>query len=97
MASAGDFDPPLDTGIARQVMILRAGGVETYESCQGGPGHSYKEPTVMFHGGRAEGFRAMAVALQHGLRVSNLKRVWRIEDGEPTGPAWELTFWEPND
>jgi len=35
---------------------------------------------------------ALAAALDGGLRVYNLRRVWRIEDGEPTGPWWELTF-----
>jgi len=49
--------PHLDPGIARYVEVLRLAGVETYESCQGGPdperpdrGHAYPEPTVRFHG-----------------------------------------------
>ncbi len=25
---------------------LRSGGIETFESCQGGPGHSFPDPTV---------------------------------------------------
>ncbi len=28
------------------VEVLRAAGVETFESCEGGAGHSYPEPTV---------------------------------------------------
>jgi hypothetical protein len=47
---------------------------------------------VRFHGERSEGFRALAAALQVGLKVSALRRVWPILDGEPTGPWWELTF-----
>jgi len=86
------YDPPLDIGIARFVEILVEAGVETYESCEGGSGHAYPEPTVRFHGERGEGLRALSVALQNNLPVSGLKRVWRIIDGEPVGPTWEITF-----
>jgi hypothetical protein len=34
----------LDPGIAEYVRVLLAQGVETFESCQGGPGHAYTEP-----------------------------------------------------
>jgi hypothetical protein len=87
-----EFDPPLDKGIERAVCILNDAGVETYESCQGGPGHTYTEPTIRFHGARDEGFRALAVAMQNGLPVSALRRIWVILDGEPTGPEWELAL-----
>lgn len=86
------YDPPLDPGISAAVLVLRAAGIETFESCQGGPGHSYPEPAVRFHGEPAEGFRALAVAMQHALPVHALRRVWRMENGEPVGPWWELTF-----
>lgn len=87
-----DFDPPLDPGIARAVLVLRGAGVETFESCQGGEGHSYKEPAVRFDGEPAIGFRALAVAMENGLPVAALRRVWRMDYGEPTGPWWELVF-----
>jgi hypothetical protein len=87
-----EFDSPLDPGIKHAVETLRAGGIETFESCEGGEGHCYPEPTVRFHGGRGEGFRAIAVALQHALPVSCLRRIWTVNDGEPTGPHWEMTF-----
>ena len=83
---------PLDAGIKQIVHTLCENGVETYESCEGGKGHAFPEPTVRFHGGRAEGFKALAVAMQHGLKVSELRRVWPVLDGEPTGPCWEMTF-----
>ncbi len=86
------YDPPLDAGISDAVEGLQAAGVETFESCEGGSGHAYLEPTVRFHGEQPEGFRALAVALQSGLRVAALRRVWTVEDNEPTGPWWELTF-----
>lgn len=80
----------LDEGIREAVRVLAEAGVETFESCQGGEGHAYAEPTIRFFGERAEGFRALAVALQYRLRVLALRRVWPINDGEPTGPWWEL-------
>ena len=86
------YDPPLDPGIRRAVEALAEAGVETFESCEGGAGHAYPVPTVRFHGGRSEGFRAFAAACQAGLNVAELRRVWPVSDGEPTGPWWELTF-----
>jgi hypothetical protein len=72
--------------------VLCADGVETFESCEGGEGHAFPEPTVRFHGDRAEGLRGLAAALRGELGVSELRRVWPIVDGELTGPWWELTF-----
>ena len=77
----------LDPGIGRIVNILRLNGVETYESCEGGSGHSSPEPFVRFHGsvGNGEGIRALGVALLYpestegGRRVSVLKR----QEGAP--------------
>jgi hypothetical protein len=83
----------LDAGIERQVRLLADHGVETFESCEGGTGHSFPEPTIRFHGGKAEGFRALAVAMEHGLRVRALHRTYDVIDGEPTGPYWELILY----
>jgi hypothetical protein len=47
---------------------------------------------VRFHGQREEGFKALAIVLQNGLKPSKLARIWTIEDGEPVGPDWEMTF-----
>ncbi len=87
------FHPELDPGIANEVKILRAAGIETFESCQGGQGHAYPEPTVRFYGDSSEGFRALAAALKSNLRVASLRRTWPVIEGEPTGPWWELTFY----
>lgn len=89
-----EFDPPLDAGVAGAVKILRAAGVETFESCEGGAGHAYPETTVRFEGDPADGLAALSVAMGHGLPVSELRRVWYMQDGEPTGPVWELTFFD---
>jgi hypothetical protein len=84
--------PELDPGIAPYVDALREAGIETFESCDGGDGHAYAEPTVRFAGGREESFRALAVALQHRFPVQSVRRYWAAIDGEPCGPDWEITF-----
>jgi hypothetical protein len=82
----------LDSGIKHAVLALRQNGIETIESCQGGTDHAFPEPTIVFSGGKSEGYKALSVALQCGLKVAQLRRVWPILDYEPTGPYWELTF-----
>lgn len=84
----------LDPGIAPYVDVLYAAGIKTYESCEGGEGHSYAEPAVRFYGERGEGFRALAVALQWGFPVRAVRRIWTVDtDGHPHGPEWEIVFW----
>jgi hypothetical protein len=58
-----DWIASLDPGVARYVDVLDTNGIETYESCEGGEGHSYAAPAVPFHGTRGKGFRALAIAL----------------------------------
>ena len=90
--ASSQFDPPLDADIAGAVVALRGHGVETFESCQGGEGHAYPEPTVRFHGDASEGLRAVAAAMKEGLPVAELRRIWPVHDEELTGPWWEITF-----
>lgn len=82
----------LDPLIREVVRVLRAGGVETYESCQGGDGHAYTEPTVRFHGEYGAGFRAFGIAKDNGMPVAELRRGYSVLDGELVGPHWEMTF-----
>lgn len=89
-----NYEPPLDKGIEAFVVFLVSVGIETYESCEGGEGHSYPEPTVRFHGGNAEGYKAVGYALECGFNVAQLRRSWSVIDGELTGPHWELTLTE---
>ena len=96
-AHNGKFDPPLDEGIRDIVLTLLVNGVETFESCEGGKGHSFPEPTVRFEGSSAEGLRALSVALANGLPVSQLRRVWGVVDGMIHGPWWVMTFHPPKD
>jgi hypothetical protein len=82
----------LDPGIREAVQILRNMGIQTFESCQGGSDHPFSEPTIRFTGDRAEGLKAVATAMSQGLKVSELRRVWSVQDGELNGPWWVLTF-----
>lgn len=91
--AAHAFDD-LDQGVASYVKALAAAGVETYESCEGGEGHSFGEPTVRFHGGEGEGYRVVALAIEMKLPVFELRRFWTVIEGELTGPHWEITFRE---
>ncbi len=85
-------DNQLDPGIKPFVEALRSEGVETFESCQGGKGHCFPEPTIRFHGEYYEGYRVAAIALKKGLPVAELRRSWGLHDNEIVGPWWELTF-----
>ena len=91
-AGSTPSDAVIDAGIAHAVAILQRAGVETFESCEGGPGHAFTEPTIRFHGYREEGFRALAAAMAAGLPVAALRRYWDVIDGEASGPHWEMIF-----
>ncbi len=92
MIPLDEISPTVDPGIAHAVRVLMDGGVETFESCEGGPGHAFPEPTVRFHGHMDEGYRALSVAIRGGLPVLSLRRAWPVIDNELTGPWWELVF-----
>lgn len=87
-----ELDMPLDAGIENAVHALRAAGIETIESCEGGADHPFPEPTVRLVGGPGEGFRALGEAVRAGLKPRSLARIWTMDDGELTGPYWDLTF-----
>lgn len=83
----------LDKGIRLAVERLQACGIETCQSCEGGPGHSYPEPTVEFYGGPEAGWRAVGACLAYGLPIMTLNRKWDVSDRiEVTGPIWEIIF-----
>lgn len=85
----------IDVGIRKAVERFQASGIETFESCEGGPGHSYPEPTVAFGGSLEAGWRAVGICFAYGLPIKSLRRVWKVLDRcEPTGPTWEITFRE---
>lgn len=91
-AHAPAVDMELDAGIRRAVLILRANGIETFESCEGGEGHAFPDPTVRFHGGSWVGYKAFAIAMEHGLPVLHLRYSFTAVHGHLEAPCWELTF-----
>jgi hypothetical protein len=56
----------VDKGIRHAVAVLWAGGVETFESCEGGKGHAYPEATVRFHGGSQQAIVRLRLLLRLG-------------------------------
>ena len=83
----------LDPGIRDIVKVLREEGVETSECCEGGPGHILPQPTVRFYvGDRSLALNAVSAAIRRQLPVFELREVWRVIDGDLTGPHWEMTF-----
>jgi hypothetical protein len=93
MAKRRPIPGKIDLGIKKAVEILKASGIETFESCEGGAGHAFTEPTIRFHGTPEAGWRALAVCLARGLPILCIRRVWYVLDSnEPTGPKWEVVF-----
>lgn len=85
----------LDRWIRHAVCVLHEAGVDTYESCQGGRGHAFPEPTIRFNGSRADAKRAVRVALGAGLPAYSLRQFWHVS--EVAGAAsWEMTFYPPS-
>lgn len=82
----------IDPLIQRAVGILQGGGIETFESCQGGDGHACPEPVIRFHGNAFEGFKAYTIAKNHGLDVLSLAYEYSECEGWLQGPYWKLTF-----
>lgn len=84
----------LDDGIRFAVRVLHAAGFETCQSCQGGPGHSYDEPTVemISSGSDAQGFGALAALQSYGLPVNAISIQWPVSNGLPYERNWRITF-----
>jgi hypothetical protein len=89
-----DHKFPPDLGIVRAVKILPDVGIGTVQSCEGGEGHSYPEPTVEFVGGRSENWKAAHALLQFGLPIRRMGQIWKWNEGVPEGPIWAVTFWK---
>ena len=86
-----------DPGVRPIVTALVAGGVDTFSSCDGTPGHLYHEATVVFRGNDAEGQRAAALVRAARHIPRELRRVWPANRENDTPPWWELTFALPGE
>lgn len=96
----------VDELIRPAVLILNKHGFKTFESCQGGEGHCYPQPTIRFEGSEFDLIRAYEVCEIYKLPVYEAKRVFRkvplyINDNTPNvcliGNTWdkplnEITF-----
>jgi hypothetical protein len=85
-------DMELDFGIRDAVLALRAAGIETFESCEGGKGHAFPDPTIKFQGGPWAGYRAFAAAMERGLPVLRIQQVYGVSGNHLEGPWWEMIF-----
>jgi hypothetical protein len=88
----------VDEGIRPAVQLLNSYGFETYESCEGGTGHAFDEPTVRFYGNEFDCIRAYEVCQAFGLNILNARRVFRKEplynkeETQEIGLKWQKPF-----
>lgn len=91
----------VDEWIRPAVIILNKHGFKTFESCQGGEGHCYPQPTIRFEGSEFDCIRAYEICELYKLPVYEVKRVFRktsvYRDEKTTavhllGEAWETPF-----
>jgi len=82
----------LDPGLAEAVHALADYGVETFSSCQGGPGHDgYRGiPTILFRGDEHAGLWAVWLLETQGFRVQTLSRHWDLDFGTAREPFWQV-------
>ena len=94
-------DHHLDEGIYDAVVLLNKHGFDTWESCQGGDGHCFPEPTVRFWGTEFDLIRAYELCYIQGMNVFAAKRVyWKVPvysdvtgvDGNEIGENWDKPF-----
>ncbi len=87
----------VDERIRIPVQILNKHGFETFESCQGGEGHCFSEPTIRFFGSEFDCIRAFELLQAHGLCVYETKRVFRKVDIDTTNKKTLLrnkVYWD---
>ena len=82
----------LDRGIRFAVRVLHARGFETCQSCQGGRGHCYDQPTIDLNatGDDAWGFAAVAALQDYGIQVMDVSLHWNIRHGLPYDRKWRI-------
>lgn len=90
--TGGADDHRLDVGIRFAVRVLHAAGISTSQSCEGGAGHAYPEPTIDLEAEDGEGLRAVAALEAYGLEVHELSRVWGIRHGMPYQVVWRVVL-----
>lgn len=77
-------DKFMDKKIKPMVIALQKYGFKTFESCQGGKGHAYTEPTVRFEGDEFDLIRAYEICEHLKLRPNEVRRVyWKVPLSNP--------------
>lgn len=91
----------IDPKILPAVEVLNNHGFKTFESCEGGKGHCYPEPTIRFEGNEYDAMRAYEICQLYCFPVHEVKRVFRKtplynNDNTPDvhlmGEVWEQPF-----
>lgn len=94
MMKREEFYRGLDPGIRFAVRVLHSAGIETCQSCQGGEGHAYDNPTIDLIAGadEARGFAAIAALSEYGIPVIELAIVWPMCHGHPYEKLWRIVL-----
>ena len=84
----------LDPDIRAAVHALADYGIDTFSSCQGGPGHTGYGvmPNVLFRGDDHQGLWAVWLLETQGFRVQEVSRHWDLDHGHPREPYWQVTL-----
>jgi len=89
----------IDKGIRPVVELLNKYGFKTFESCEGGEGHCFNEPTVRFYGSEFDLIRAYELCALHKINVYEARRTYRktdiykdVNNGESIGENWDEPF-----
>lgn len=93
-------DSQIDESIKPIVDILIQHGFKTFESCSGGQGHAFYEPTIRFKGNEFDLIRAYEICMMYGFQPLEVKRVYRKVDlwdnieqkYKGSSPIWDKPF-----
>lgn len=84
----------LDPGIREAVRVLNEAGIGTWQSCEGGDGHAFPEPTICIVGGFPNaGERAVAALRAAGYYPYQLSLVFTAPEFDD--PRYQITLKGP--
>ena len=86
--------PEIDDGIRDAVRLVFESGDQTLESCEGGPGHGYRYPTIFFRAPPKGNQYVLRVLREQGYEIHScrLKQGGR-KPAATTGSHWRLRLW----
>ncbi len=84
----------IDAGVRHAVRVLNCRGVETQQSCEGGPGHAYDRPTIdcRARADDAAGFAALSALVDYGYDVESVALHWEVLHGRPYEIMWRVVL-----